>query len=108
TSYDVGGSSFGTSSGVSARTYGRSGNNVVMVDGLVWDQGYADWGAFEEVNVVAASKGADQMNAGVTINQVLKSGSNEWHGAFNQLYQRGSFQSNNVDQELLDAGYAVG
>jgi len=35
TSYDVGGSSFGTGSNVSARTYGRSGNSAVVVDGLV-------------------------------------------------------------------------
>src|SRR5688572_8752174 len=84
TSYDVGGSSFGSGAGVSARTYGRSGNNAVVIDGLIWDQGYADWGAFEEVNVITASKGADQMNAGVTLNQVLKSGSNQWHWSFNQ------------------------
>jgi hypothetical protein len=63
TSYDVGGSSFGTGSGVNARNYGRSGNASVVIDGLIWDQGYADWGAFEEVNVITASKGADQMNA---------------------------------------------
>ena len=69
TSFDVGGSSFATGSGVSARSYGRSGNAVVAVDGLIWDQGYADWGAFEEVNVITAAKGADQMNSGVTVNQ---------------------------------------
>jgi hypothetical protein len=108
TSYDVGGSSFGTSSGVNARSYGRSGNAVVAVDGLIWDQGYADWGAFEEVNVITASKGADQMNAGVTINQTLKSGSNQWHWAFNQDIEKGGFQSTNVDDDLLARKYTVG
>ena len=64
---------------------------MVSVDGLIWCQGQNDWNSFEEVNIVTAAKGADQMNAGVTINRVLKSGSNDWHGAINQDYQRGGF-----------------
>ncbi|MBI4471804.1 MAG: TonB-dependent receptor [Acidobacteria bacterium] len=108
TSYDVGGSSFGTGSGVSARTYGRSGNNAVVIDGLVWDQGYADWGAFEEINVITASKGADQMNAGVTVNQVLKSGSNQWHWGLNQDLEKGSFQGTNFDDYLRGLGASLG
>jgi len=108
TSFDVGGSSFATGSGVSARSYGRSGNAVVAVDGLIWDQGYADWGAFEEVNVITAAKGADQMNAGVTVNQVLKSGSNTWHWAFNQDLEKGSFQGTNFDDYLKNLGASVG
>jgi hypothetical protein len=108
TTYDVGGSNFGSNPAPTVRTYGRSGNAVVSVDGLLWDQGQNDWNSYEEVNIVTAAKGADQMNAGVTVNRVLKSGSNTWHGSINQDYQRGSFQSSNVDQKLLDAGYAVG
>src|SRR5215470_16306277 len=34
--YDVGGSQFGTGSAVGGKTYGRSGNNVMAIDGLVW------------------------------------------------------------------------
>jgi Carboxypeptidase regulatory-like domain len=107
-SYDVGGSSFATTSGVAARTYGRTGNNVVAVDGLIWCQGYMDYGAFEEVNVSTASKGADQMNAGVTMNLVIKSGSNQFHGNASVNYERGSFQGHNVDQNLLDRGFTAG
>jgi hypothetical protein len=98
TTYDVGGSTFGSNPAPSVRTYGRSGNAVVSVDGLLWDQGQNDWNSYEEVSIVTAAKGADQMNAGVTVNRVLKSGGNTFHGAFNQDYQRGGFQSNNVDQ----------
>lgn len=108
TTYDVGGSSYGSGPSPVVRTYGRAGNAVVAVDGLIWDQGQSDWNSFEEVNVVTAAKGADQMNGGVTVNRVLKSGGNQFHGAFNQDYQRGAFQSKNVDQKLLNAGYAVG
>jgi len=107
-SYDVGGSNYGTGPSPTVRTYGRAGNAVVAVDGLLWDQGQSDWNSFEEVNIVTAAKGADQMNAGVTVNRVLKSGGNQWHGGFGQDYQRGSFQSNNVDKKLLNAGYAAG
>lgn len=108
TAYDVGGSSFATGSNVSVRSYGRSGNSVVAIDGLVWDQGYADWGAFGEVNVTTASKGADQMNSGVTVNMMLKSGSNEFHGTFSGELEKGGFQTTNVDDALLRRGYQVG
>jgi Carboxypeptidase regulatory-like domain len=110
--YDVGGSSFGTSSAVSGRTFGRSGNNVMAIDGLVWCQGYADYGSFEEINFSTASKGADQANAGLTMQMVVKSGSNQFHGNFTTSYERGAWhpfgQSTNIDQSLLDRGFSAG
>jgi hypothetical protein len=63
---------------------------MVAVDGLIWCQGYMDYGAFEEVNVTAASKGADQMNAGVTMNMVIKSGSNNWDGSIPYIVNPGA------------------
>lgn len=109
TSFDVGGSNFATgASGVQGRTYGRLGNAVVSIDGIIWCMVYADYGAFEEVNVSTASKGADQMNAGVTVNMVVKSGSNEFHGAMNGSLEKGGFQSVNVDDQLLKMGYNPG
>ena len=108
TSFDVGGSNFATGSNVSVRSYGRSGNSVVSIDGLIWDQGYADYGAFEEVNISTASKGADQMNSGVTVNMILKSGSNTFHGSFNQDLEKGAFQGTNIDDYLRKLGYSAG
>ena len=35
TSFDIGNSSFATGSSIAARNGGRSGGNVVMIDGLV-------------------------------------------------------------------------
>src|SRR5262245_8486950 len=104
---DVGGSQFGTSSAVGGRTYGRSGNNVMAIDGLVWCQGYADYGSFEEINFTTASKGADQANAGLTMQMIVKSGTNQFHGEFTTTYERGSFQSQNIDQHLLDRGFSA-
>jgi hypothetical protein len=110
--YDVGGSQFGTSSAVSGRTFGRTGNNVMAIDGLVWCQGYADYGSFEEINFTTASKGADQANAGLTMQMVVKSGSNDFHGNLTTSYERGAWrpfgQSNNIDDELRKRGFSAG
>lgn len=108
TSYDVGGSSFGTGSSAQARTFGRAGGNVVSYDGMVWDQTYGDYGTYEEAQVTTAAKGADAMNPGLTMNLIVKSGSNSFHGTGSANYQDGKFQGENVDQALLDLGYAPG
>src|SRR5215831_7382277 len=117
--YDVGGSQFGTGSAVGGKTFGRvgggtsnNGNNVMAIDGLVWCQGYADYGSFEEVNFTTASKGADQANAGLTMEMIVKSGSNTFHGNFTQQYERAGWhplgQSTNIDSDLLARGLSSG
>jgi hypothetical protein len=108
TGYDVGGSSFGTGSGPGARTFGRAGGNVVMYDGMVWDQTYGDYGSFEEAQITTASKGADAMNPGLSMNLVIKTGGNQFHGSGMAQYQNGDMQSTNVTDELLAKGYAPG
>ncbi len=108
TSLDVGGSSFGTGSGPAARTFGRAGGGVVSYDGMIWDQTYGDFGTYEEAQITTAAKGADSMNPGLTMNLVVKSGSNTFRGLASANYQSGDFQSNNVTPELLAKGYAPG
>jgi len=108
TSLDVGGSSFGTGSGPAARTFGRAGGGVVSYDGMIWDQTYGDFGTYEEAQITTAAKGADAMNPGLTMNLVVKSGSNKFKGLGSANYQSGDFQSDNVSQDLLNKGYAPG
>ena len=108
TSLDVGGSSFGTGSGPAARTFGRAGGGVVSYDGMIWDQTYGDYGTYEEAQITTAAKGADSMNPGLTMNLVVKSGSNTFKGLGAANYQSGDFQSNNIDDDLLARGYAPG
>jgi carboxypeptidase family protein/TonB-dependent receptor-like protein len=108
TSYDVGGSNFGTGSGPAARTFGRSGGGVVSYDGMIWDQTYGDFGTYEEAQITTAAKGADSMNPGLTMNLVVKSGSNQLRGIGSANYQSGDFQSENITPELLAKGYAPG
>src|SRR6478735_259760 len=108
TALDVGGSNFGTGSGPTARTFGRAGGGVVSYDGMIWDQTYGDFGTYEEAQITTAAKGADAMNPGVTMNLVVKSGSNKFKGLGSANYQSGDLQSKNVDEELLAKGYAPG
>jgi len=104
TSYDIGNSSFGSGSSISARSGGRSGGGVVTIDGLAWCQTYEDYGSFEEMGISTTSKGADQMNSGITIAMVAKSGGNQFHGDWTTNYQNGSMQSNNITPALATAG----
>ena len=108
TAYDVGGSNFGTGSGPSARTFGRAGGGVVSYDGMIWDQTYGDYGTYEEAQITTAAKGADAMNPGLTMNLIVKSGSNKFKGVGSANYQSGDFQSNNITDALLKKGYAPG
>jgi len=118
TSFDIGNSNFGTSSTIAASSGGRSGGNVVTIDGLIWCQTYSDYGSFEEMNVSTNAKGADQMNSGITLGMVVKSGGNQFHGNLSANYQNGSMQSNNIttfkdfltgqQKDLRVAGYPVG
>jgi Carboxypeptidase regulatory-like domain/TonB dependent receptor len=108
TAYDVGGSNFGTGSGPTARTFGRAGGNVVMYDGMVWDQTYGDYGSFEEAQITTASKGADAMNPGLSMNLVIKSGGNVFRGSGMAQYQNSDMQFKNVDDELIRRGYSPG
>jgi hypothetical protein len=108
TSLDVGGSQFGTGSGPAARTFGRAGGGVVSYDGMIWDQTYGDFGTYEEAQITTAAKGADAMNPGLTMNLVVKSGSNTFKGLGSANYQSGDFQGKNISPELLSKGYAPG
>ncbi len=108
TSYDVGGSSFGSGAGISARTYGKNGGSQISFDGILWSGTYADYGAFEEVNFTTASKSADQVASGANFVAILKSGGNTFHGNASIDYEDHKFQGTNVDQDLLDRGYPTG
>ena len=48
---------------------------------MIWDQTYGDFGTYEEAQITTAAKGADAMNPGLTMNLVVKSGSNTFRGS---------------------------
>ena len=47
---------------------------------MIWDQTYGDFGTYEEAQITTAAKGADSMNPGLTMNLIVKSGSNTFKG----------------------------
>jgi Carboxypeptidase regulatory-like domain len=106
--YDVGGNTLGGSTTTGSRDYGRSGGESISFDGVVWDQFFGDFGTYDEVQISAAAKGAEAQNPGASISFVIKSGGNDFHGSLYGAWQDGKFQSNNVNQKLIDSGFIVG
>jgi len=106
TNYDVGGNQMGGSSNIGGRTFGRSGGEVRTYDGVIFCMNFDDFGSYEEVQLTAAAKGAEAMTAGILGTYVVKSGGNTFHGGVQTYWEDGSFQSNNVNQKLLDKGFA--
>ena len=108
TSYDVGGTGMGSGTSLSGNAYGYSGGNYQTFDGMPQGAHYSDLGSYEEVQIVAAAKGAEAPNPGAYINLVVKSGGNSFHGTLLADYEGSRFQSSNVTRELLGRGYAPG
>jgi hypothetical protein len=106
--FDVGGNTVGGSTTTGARSYGRSGQELIKFDGVVWDQFFGDYNTYEQIQVSAAAKGAEAQSPGLTLSYVIKSGSNQFHGAYLLAWQDGAFQSNNVTQDLRDRGFNPG
>ena len=108
TQFDVGGNTVGGSTTTGARSYGRSGGELIKFEGVVWDQFFGDYNTYDQIQVAAAAKGADQQSPGLTLSFVIKSGSNNFSGMYLGAWQDGAFQSDNVTQELRDQGFDPG
>ena len=108
TQFDVGGNTVGGSTTTGARSYGRSGGELIKFDGVVWDQFFGDYNTYDQIQVSAAAKGAEAQSPGVTLSFVVKSGSNKYAGMYLLAHQAGAFQGNNVTQALRDQGFDPG
>jgi len=108
TQFDVGGNTVGGSTTTGARSYGRSGQELIKFDGVVWDQFFGDYNTYEQVQISAAAKGAEAQSPGVTLSFVIKSGGNKFSGMYLGAWQDGGFQGNNVTQALRDQGFNPG
>jgi hypothetical protein len=109
--FDVGGSRAGTQTGY--QSYGTSDQVRVMADGanLTEDTGgapYADFGAFEEIQLGTASNDASMPTPGLMINTVIKSGGNEVKGQMYFDYENENLQARNVSDELRRLGVGEG
>ena len=108
TQFDVGGNTVGGSTTTGARSYGRSGQELIKFDGVVWDQFFGDYNTYEQVQVSGAAKGAEAQSPGVTISFVIKSGGDRFSGMYLAAWQDGAFQDNNVTQDLRNRGFTPG
>lgn len=108
TQFDVGGNTVGGSTTTGARSYGRTGGELIKFDGVVWDQFFGDYNTYDQIQVSAAAKGAEAQSPGVTLSFVVKSGSNQFHGAYLLAHQDGAFQGNNVTDQLRREGFDPG
>lgn len=108
TQFDVGGNTVGGSTTTGARSYGRTGGELIRFDGVVWDQFFGDYNTYEEVQVAAAAKGAEAQSPGLTLSFVIKSGGNHFSGMYLAAWQDGAFQGSNITQKLRDRGFDPG
>ena len=108
TQFDVGGNTVGGSTTTGARSYGRTGQELIKFDGVVWDQFFGDYNTYEQIQVASAAKGAEAQSPGLTLSYVIKSGSNQFSGTYLAAWQDGAFQSNNVTPQLRSAGFDPG
>ena len=108
TQFDVGGNTVGGSTTTGARAYGRSGQELIKFDGVVWDQFFGDYNTYEQIQVSAAAKGAEAQSPGLTLSYVIKSGGNQFSGTYLAAWQDGAFQSDNVTDDLRNRGFNPG
>lgn len=106
---DVGGAQF--SSGFSARAYGQTTGRWSLVEGVMTtnpraeNQGqHFNFDAVEAVRVQGASHSAEVGTHGVMIDTVYQSGGNSFHGQFSFDGTGQPLRSDNIDDELRNAG----
>lgn len=108
TQFDVGGNTVGGSTTTGARSYGRSGGELIKFDGVVWDQFFGDYNTYDQIQVSAAAKGAEAQSPGVTLSFLVKSGSNKFSGNYLFAHQSGKYQGSNVTASLRAQGFDPG
>jgi hypothetical protein len=89
-----------------------SANNIVQVDGMMINgldgdgavQQYINNAFVQEMTYQTAGAGADISPGGVRVNIVPRDGGNEFHGSFFGAWNDGSWQSQNLDDELESLG----
>lgn len=87
-------------------------DNTIQIDGMIVNgiegdgaiQNYFNQGMFEEQSYQTSALGADVQGSGVRVNMIPRDGSNVWRGSLIWTHAPGSWQSDNLDQALLDKG----
>jgi hypothetical protein len=68
----------------------------------------ANFSAYQEVDVKTFGNTADVDQPGANVQLVVKSGGNQFHGRYNNIYQSDNFASDNIDDRLRAQGVTKG
>jgi len=108
---DVGGSRTGLQPTI--RAFGRVGQSQLMIEGIETREQtggatgtYFDYMTLTEVNFQTMAGGAETATSGIMVSALVKSGGNDFHGSIWTSKVNPSWQSNNVDEELIARGVA--
>lgn len=110
---DVGGSTAGLQQRYVTYGSGRGGNRP-MLEGIDMHEQteagpfYFDYGAFEEMQIKAMANDAEIPVAGMSLQAIVKSGGNQFHGGGLYQIQKPSLQSSNIDDEQRANGLGGG
>lgn len=91
-------------SGASAVQHNVNGIDMTLMHQDNLGAGYMSTDAFEEVQVATSGISAEHSRGGLIINQVVKSGSNQLHGATAYYYENDGLMAANVDDDLRSRG----
>ena len=112
TNIDVGGEAFNTSPAFHA--FGQDNEPWQTLEGIVTTSAkasqtgnYVDYASFEEAKIQTLANDAEVPNCGISINAVVKSGGNEFHGSAFYAGTSHAFQSSNIDAALEAQGIAT-
>ena len=99
--------------GFAGKTYGAgngaTGGGSVAIDGVkIMQNQIMDFTTYEEVDVKTFGNTADVDTPGVSVQLVVKSGGNQFHGRYEEIFQHKRFQAKNVDDKLRAQGITAG
>jgi hypothetical protein len=109
---DVGGSTLGTQQGYS--NYGTSGQVKPQLEGIDTRESTGSAGTYyddrtaEEVEVKGVGNDAEMALPGTNYISIVKSGGNEFHGAYYGAFEHKSIQLKNIDAKLKSMGVGLG
>ncbi|HTI38920.1 MAG TPA: TonB-dependent receptor [Vicinamibacterales bacterium] len=89
-------------------TYALNGVNVTDPSATGASGFYFDYDSFQDVQISTAQHPADVGTPGVYFNQVVKSGTDKFHGGSAYYFENGSTVGDNLTQELKNQGVASG
>jgi hypothetical protein len=106
---DVGGSQFTTQP--TYNNFGRTGDQWVTNDGVLTTSAngtpegvYWDFASFDEVAISTVGGNAEMPGSGVSLNSIVKSGGNTFHGSGSFMKTGPWAQANNIDADLTARG----